>query len=70
MKQYLPAPDWALVYADDGDLSVKREDEGKTDTLIFVRRSPEFADLIARCRRDCPAWADVVKRYGEWASVK
>lgn len=70
VQQYLPASDWALVYADDGDLSKRLEDEGKTNTLIFIKRDPQYTELIAKCRRDCPAYGDVLKKYGQWASVR
>ena len=45
---FLNAPDWVLVYADFPVLD-------GLNHLIFVRRIPQYRDLIARCRHDCPA---------------
>ena len=47
---FLEAPDWALVYA-DGPLS---DDTDRPTNLLFIKRLPVTADLIKRCRADCP----------------
>lgn len=55
---YFAAPDWALVYVDRADLDRNGSKYGeRNNTFIFLRRKPEYAGLIARCRRDCPALA-------------
>ena len=49
---YLNSPDWTLVYADRSDLN---SNNGRVNALIFIRSSPKYAALIARCRAHCPA---------------
>lgn len=44
---FLDSPDWALVYADTANL------DQPGNQLIFIRRLPKYAGLIAKCRRDC-----------------
>ena len=70
VRQYLSSTDWALVYVDDADLSTNKEDEGKRNTAIFVKRQAIYGELIERCRRDCPAYPNVARNYTQWASVK
>ncbi|MGO8671122.1 MAG: hypothetical protein ACLQVD_07140 [Capsulimonadaceae bacterium] len=59
-RLFAASPDWALCYVDRPDL-----DSGdRANMLIFVRRLPRFADLIARCRRDCPTLRRHVELLG------
>lgn len=71
-RDYLGSPEWALVYADRPDLSKEYMDfERMENSLIFVRRDPRFQSLIAKCRRDCPAFAGSgLARYAEYAAVQ
>jgi hypothetical protein len=48
---FMNAPDWALVYADSPNL------DQSDNTMIFVRRLPQYQSLIGQCRKDCPALA-------------
>jgi hypothetical protein len=48
---FMNSPEWALVYVDSPNL------DQSNNTLIFVRRLPQYQDLISRCRRDCAALA-------------
>ncbi len=55
-RQYLAAPDWALVYVDRPELdSHPTAYSRRENDFVFVRRTPAYAGLIERCRRDCPA---------------
>jgi hypothetical protein len=64
--QYLAAPDWAVVYVDYPDVEKVRV---RNNTLIFIKREPRYAALIRRCRRDCPAYAELSRRFPEWGAV-
>jgi hypothetical protein len=44
-------PDWALVYADSPSDYPRY--------FVLLRSRPEYADLITRCQRDCPALQNV-----------
>jgi hypothetical protein len=66
--QYLAAPDWALVYVDNANLT--SDDESKANTLIFIKRQPQYGALIDRCRRDCATMTDVKRQYAAWASTR
>ncbi|MGO8671123.1 MAG: hypothetical protein ACLQVD_07145 [Capsulimonadaceae bacterium] len=71
-RMYLGAPDWALVYVDRADID---KDETAYDrqqnTFIFLRRTPAYAGLIARCRRDCPAVAALQQSsFGRYESLE
>lgn len=72
-RNFLAAPEWALVYADDSDLDSKNESTSATsNTFIFVKRLPRYAGLIARCRRDCPAIAGggMMREYAAYLSLR
>lgn len=58
-RLFLGAPDWALVYADSPLLKDAFDPAGPVDSLIFIRRSPAYSDMIAQCRRDCPTLAEL-----------
>ena len=58
-RGYLAAQDWALVYVDRPNIDKHRSTYDSNNTFIFIRRTPQYADLIARCRRDCPAVAQM-----------
>lgn len=50
-RLFVSAPNkWALCYVDR--LPFGHVDQA--NVLIFVRKVPKYADLIARCRKDCP----------------
>lgn len=68
--QYLPAPDWALVYLDYSSLDAGKPDDGQANTLILIKREPQYAGLIDRCRRDCPAYAGARRENPDWASLQ
>lgn len=70
-QSYLAAPEWALVYVDDADLATPHYDYGRrNNTLIFIRRTRQSADLIGRCRNDCSVFNSVRLRYDDWGSVR
>jgi hypothetical protein len=71
VQQFLPAPDWALVYVDDGDLTKDATGGGKRNTAIFIKREPQYAGLIAKCRKDCAAFNDgSLRKYADFASLR
>ncbi|MEO7717863.1 MAG: hypothetical protein ABIY70_16810, partial [Capsulimonas sp.] len=72
-RVYLTAPDWALVYADRPELKNSGKNKtAKVNALIFVKRVPKYDALIARCRRDCPATAQMrqIAGAGDYASLR
>jgi hypothetical protein len=70
-RGYLAAPDWALVYVDRPDIDKHPAAYDQNNTFIFIRRVPQYADLIARCRRDCPAIASgSLQRYNQYLSLR
>ncbi|MGO8671125.1 MAG: hypothetical protein ACLQVD_07155 [Capsulimonadaceae bacterium] len=71
-RLFLAAPDWALVYVDRPNLdSHPTGYANQENTFIFIRRKPEYAALIARCRRDCPVIArHELGRYALYGSLQ
>jgi len=57
-RLFLDAPDWALVYSD----RPQSNDPTRTTNFVFVKRLPGNADVIRRCRADCPEVKAVAAR--------
>jgi hypothetical protein len=64
---FMQAPDWAIVYVDRAHTAPTAKPIA--NTAIFVRRTPKYADLIARCRRDCPQFASFQAAYKEYPAT-
>lgn len=68
-RLFLSSPRWAAIYLDRPALQEK--ETTLDNSLILVRRTPENAPLIARCRRDCPAFqSPILAQYGDYQALK
>lgn len=68
-RLFLASKQWAIVYLDRPVLSEK--ETPLDNSYVMLRRSAAYADLIAKCRKDCPALqTDLSARYPDLAAFK
>jgi hypothetical protein len=66
-RLFLQSPRWALVYVDRP--TIDAHGDAVNNSFIFIRREPRYRTLIDRCRRDCPAYAQVRAAYPDYAAA-